>query len=248
MEYIEEHKPLVLIQNAFVWGYMLILLIPLIFTKVKVKLSDMCMIFGLLLMTFMSVRHMSFLAIIGMFYLCRIICNIGKINSDTVLDFDLPEFGSFIVLVTVVVTAGIVYSINSKEEYIDPNIYPVAMVDWIYDNMDVDKIKLYNEYDFGSYLIYRDLKVYIDSRSDLYTKPFNNKFDIFDECMNITTNYGRVFKKYDITHILTYKDTNLNQILSASSNYELVHREGRFTLYKYLANTDDKENNGKVDN
>lgn len=248
MEYIEEHKPLVLIQNAFVWGYMLILLIPLIFTKVKVKLSDMCMIFGLLLMTFMSVRHMSFLAIIGMFYLCRIICNIGKINSDTVLDFDLPEFGSFIVLVTVVATAGIVYSINSKEEYIDPNIYPVAMVDWIYDNMDVDKIKLYNEYDFGSYLIYRDLKVYIDSRSDLYTKPFNNKFDIFDECMNITTNYGRVFKKYDITHILTYKDTNLNQILSASSNYELVHREGRFTLYKYLANTDDKENNGKVDN
>lgn len=241
MEYIEEHKALILIENAFVWGYMLILLIPLIFTKVKVKLSDICMIFGLLLMTFMSVRHMSFLAVIGMFYLCRVICNIGKIKSDDVLDFDLPAIGSFVVLVTLLITSGVVYSINSKEEYIDINTYPVAMVDWIYDNMDVKEMKLYNEYDFGSYLIYRDLKVYIDSRSDLYTKPFNKKFDIFDECMDITTNYGRVFNKYDITHILIYKDTNLNQILSASSNYELVHREGRFVLYEYLANSEDKD-------
>ena len=59
--------------------------------------------------------------------------------------------------------------------------------------------------------------------------------------MKITENYGRIFKKYEITHILIYKDTDLNQILAASSNYELVHREGRFMLYKYIATTDEKE-------
>ena len=32
-----------------------------------------------------------------------------------------------------------------------------------------------------------------------------------------------------------YKDTELNQILAASPNYELVHKEGRFMLYKYLS-------------
>lgn len=240
MEYIEEHKALILVENAFVWGYMLILLVPLVFTKVKIKLSDICMIFGLLLMSFMSVRHVAFLSIIGIFYLCRLICNIGKIKSNNVMDFDLPIFGSVIVFITVMITSGIVYNINSKQYYIDENIYPVKMVDYIYDNMDVDKIKLYNDYDFGSYLIYRNLKVYIDSRSDLYTKPFNKKFDVFDECMNITTNYGRVFNKYDITHILIYKDTELNQILSASSNYKLVHKEGRFALYEYLKDADDK--------
>jgi hypothetical protein len=133
----------------------------------------------------------------------------------------------------------IVYNVNSKADYIDENIYPTLMVDYMKDNLDMKKVKLYNDYDFGSYLLYRDIDVYIDSRSDLYTKPFNGKFDIFDECMNITTNYGRVFNKYGITHILIYKDTELRQILAASSNYELVHKEGRFVLYKYLGSEEE---------
>ena len=115
------------------------------------------------------------------------------------------------------------------------------MVDYIYDNLDVDNIKLFNQYDFGSYLIYRDLKVFIDSRCDLYTKPFNHKEDIFDEAMTISENYGRTFNKYDITHILIYNDTKdyLNQILNASSNYKLIRKDGRFSLYEYLKNTEE---------
>ena len=241
MKYIHEHKPLVLIENAFVIGYLLILLIPLILTKVKVKLTDITMMSGLLIMSFMSVRHISFLAIIGIFYLCRLICNIGKINSKNPLDFELPIIGSLIVLITVIITSSIVYNINEKKEYIDSNTYPVKMVDYIYKELDTNKIKLYNEYDFGSYLIYRNLKVFIDSRSDLYTKPFNKKTDIFDESMNISKNYGRVFNKYDITHILIYNDTKdyLDEILNASSNFKLIKKDGRFSLYEYLNKEDE---------
>ena len=236
MEYIDEHKPLVLIENLFVIGYLVILLGVVIFTKVRTKLSDFCMIVGLLFMTFMSLRHMSFLAIIGMFYLCRLVCNIGYIKGKKPLDFYLPNYSLFIVLVTIVITSSIVYKINSKAEFIDSNVYPVAMVNYMEENMNMDKVKLYNEYDFGSYLIYRDIPVYIDSRSDLYTKEFNLEHDIFTDCMEITQKYGRVFKKYDITHILTYKDTYLNQILAASSNYEVVNKNGRFVLYEYTNN------------
>lgn len=234
MKYIDEHKALVLIENGFVWGYLLILLIPLIFTKVKIRFADIVMIFGIVFMTFLSIRHVAFLAIIGVFYLCRIYANIGKLNGDGVLDFDLPEFGSFVVLLTVVVTAGIVFYINNQFDVINKEIYPVDMVNYINENMEPKKMKLYNDYDFGSYLLFKGFKVYIDSRSDLYTKPFNGKYDIFDECMNITTNYGRVFSKYDITHILIYKDTDLNQILTASPNYRLIHKDSDFALFEYL--------------
>lgn len=242
MEYIEEHKPLILVQNLFVIGYLVILLVPLIFTKVKVRLSDLAMMGGLLLMSFLSLRHVAFLGIIGMFYLCRLISNIGKINGTKSLDFDLPWYGIVIVTITIIGTSIFVYNINFKGELIDENVYPVKMVDYMEKNLDMKQIKLYNEYDFGSYLIYRDIPVFIDSRSDLYTKPFNHKTDIFNECMKITENYGRIFNKYKITHILIYKDTELNQILAVSSNYELVHKEGRFTLYKYIATTKETEN------
>ena len=234
MKYIDEHKALILIENAFVWGYLLILLVPLIFTKVKIRLSNLVMIFGILIMVFLSVRHVSFLAIIGIFYLCRLYANIGLINSRDVWDFDLPIPGTLIVVFTVIITSGVVFYINNQKNYIEDTIYPVEMVNYMNKNLNKKDIKLYNEYDFGSYLLFKGYKVYIDSRSDLYTKPFNGKNDIFDECMNITTNYGRVFNKYGITHILIYKDTDLNQILTASSNYKLIHKEGRFALFEYL--------------
>lgn len=240
MQYINEHKPLVLIENFFVIGYLCILLIPLIFTKVKIRLSDLFMILGLLFMSFLSVRHIALLAVIGMFYLCRLISNIGLINSNKTLDFELPWYSVFVVLVTIIITSGIVYNINSKEQFIDANTYPVAMVDYMQKNLDMKKVKLYNEYDFGSYLIYKDIKVFVDSRSDLYTKPFNHKTDIFNESMKITEKYGRVFQKYGITHILIYKDTDLNQILAASPNYKLLHKEGRFMLYEYTVNNQEK--------
>ena len=127
---------------------------------------------------------------------------------------------------------------QSKKDFISSKVYPVEMVEYMNKNLDMKKVKLYNEYDFGSYLMFKDIKVYIDSRSDLYTKPFNGKFDIFDECMKITNNYGRVFKKYKITHILTYTNTYLNQILAASPNYKLVHKNDGFALYEFT-----KDNN-----
>ena len=235
MQYITEHKPLILVENFFVIGYLLIFLIPLIFTKVKIRLSDLFMILGLILMSFLSVRHIALLAIIGMFYLCRLITNIGKIKTKEVLDYQMPGYGLAIVLITIMITCGIVYNINYKESFIDENTYPVVMTEYIKKNLDIKKIKLYNEYDFGSYLIYKDIPVFIDSRSDLYTKPFNHKNDIFTQSMKITEKYGRVFQKYGITHILIYKDTDLNQILAASSNYKLIHKEGRFMLYEYLS-------------
>ena len=244
--YIDEHKPLVLINQYFVLGYLAILLICLIFTKVKIKMSDFAMIGGLLFMAFLSVRHIALLGIIGMFYLCRLVSNVGKTYSKGVLDYELPLFGILVVVITVVFTSGFTYKVNSGGKYINDNVYPVDMVKWMNKNIELDKVKLYNEYDFGSYLIYKNIPVYIDSRSDLYTKPFNHKNDIFDECMNITENYGRVFNKYDITHILIYKDTNLNQILAASDNYKLLHKEGRFMLYEYLGDESGKDKSEDV--
>lgn len=241
MEYIGEHKPLVLMENFFVVGYLLIMIIPLIFTKVKIRLSDLAMMVGLILMAFISVRHIALLGIIGMFYLCRLISNIGRIKSNQVLDFELPWYSLFIVTVTIIITSALVFNVNNQAEFINPNDYPVTMVNYMEKNLDMKNVKLYNDYDFGSYLIYRNIPVFIDSRSDLYTKEFNGENDIFTESMKITEKYGRIFKKYGVTHILIYKNTDFNQILAASPNYELLHKDGRFMLYKYLANTDEKQ-------
>lgn len=241
MKWIDEHKPLVLANNLFMIGYLLIFLVPIIFTKVRVRICDFFMICGLIVMTFMSLRHMSFLGVIGVYSLSTVIANMGYIKSKKPFEYEYPWYGTFIILVTMIVVSGIVFSVNQKKEYINDVIYPVNMVNWMNNNLDMNDVKIFNDYDFGSYLLFKNIPVYIDSRCDLYLEAFNGKKDIFDESMNITKNYGRVFKKYDITHVLIYKDTYLNQILAASPNYKYIHKEGRFILYEYSANVSKEE-------
>ena len=244
MEYIEEHKPLVLIENLFVIGYLVIMLIPLIFTKVKIKLSDLAMMGGLLFMSFLSIRHIALLGIIGMFYLCRLICNIGRIKGNNPLDYNLPGYGIAIVTLTIVGTSVFVYNINYKEAFINEQIYPVSMVYYMEQNLDMDKVRLYNEYDFGSYLIYHDIPVFIDSRADLYAPEFNGtkneskKYegnDIFEDFIginNLSKNYETKFSEYKITHVITCDGSKLSCLLDKDSDYLLIYSDEYFRIYE----------------
>ena len=49
-------------------------------------------------------------------------------------------------------------------------------------------MRLYNEYNYGSYLLFKDIPVFIDSRASLYTKQFNKlNYDILNDYNEINT-------------------------------------------------------------
>ena len=64
---------------------------------------------------------------------------------------------------------------KASDNFVNKNRYPVEASTWILENLDVKEIKLYNEYNYGSYLLYRGIPVFIDSRADLYAPEFNGK-------------------------------------------------------------------------
>ena len=78
-------------------------------------------------------------------------------------------------------------------------------------------MKIYNEYNYGSYLLFRGIPVFVDSRADLYTLQFNGEKnddgkyegkDIFSDYINtsnIGVYYENKFEEYDITHVLIRK-------------------------------------------
>lgn len=240
-DYIFEHAALVLIENPFVIGFIVVFLFTVIFTKVKIKTSDFFMICGLLFMSFISVRHVSFLLIIGMIILTRIIVDVFSIKRKEVFDLELPWIGSLVIMIVVILCSKFIYDNTSNKQYVNKDLYPIYALDYMEKNYDMEKVKLYNEYDFGSYILFRDIPVYIDSRSDLYTEPFNKEFDIFDECMNISDNYGAVFNKYKITHVLTYASTELSKILTVSDNYKEVYYDGAFKIFEVKSNYNKEE-------
>ena len=76
----------------------------------------------------------------------------------------------------------------------------------------------------------------MDSRSEVYTKEFNNT-TILDDFYDI--NYGKksyyeVFKKYNFTHILVYKTEIINQYIQYDSNYKKIYEDDNFILYEKI--------------
>ena len=135
---------------------------------------------------------------------------------------------------------------RKNEEFISKTTYPVEASEWILNNLDVNKIKLFNEYNYGSYLLYKGIPVFIDSRCDLYAPEYNTPTgnpddgqDIFGDFINasgIGTYYGDIFKKYGITHVIVYKNSKINMLIEKadSEKYKFLYSDSDFVIYEVL--------------
>ena len=101
-------------------------------------------------------------------------------------------------------------------------------------------MRMFNEYDFGSYLLLNDIPVFIDSRADLYTKQFNKlDYDIFDDYMNWLKDYENKFKFYNLNYALVVNGSKLDYTLNKNDNYKIIESDDHFVLYERLS--DDNE-------
>ena len=203
---INEHLPLTLIDNIPIMCTIILLIASVTFTKVKIKLSDLFMLGGLCYLMFLSKRQSTVFVLIGSIILNRLIVQMMEIYSIYKIQEIAPKL---INIGTIVITILIVmpYSfklINDKKDdvYVSEKTYPVKAARWIKENLDLNNIKLFNEYNYGSYLLYEGIPVFIDSRADLYAPEFNGREDdIFMDFIN-TSNigkfYGSTFNTYYI--------------------------------------------------
>ena len=249
MSNISEHLPLDLINNKPILIYMFITLCLLIFTKVKIRLKDAFMFFGLMLLAFMSRRQVSMLNLFGGIVTTKLISDLietyDKNGTKEFMNYLTTIVGEVILIFFILLISYSVYKENIGEEYISKKSYPVEAAKWIKENTDYKNIRLFNEYNYGSYLLLNDIPVFIDSRCDLYTPEFNGTYnkekkkfegkDIFSEALNVSslsTYYENVFKKYDVSHVITKANSKLNMLLSRDNNYELLYKDDNFKIYK----------------
>ena len=252
---INEHLPLTLIENKEFAIAFVIYLAILIFTDTKIRLCDLFMLAGITFLSFNSRRQVSMFAIFCGPILANLISTfILKYDSETFRKIEKWASGWF--GATVIVCLCIIGSTNIikpvlRESYVDSNDYPVEASDWILSNLDIENIRLYNEYNYGAYLLYRGIPVFIDSRCDLYSPEFNGTYnkefksydgqDIFSDALNIAglaVDYKVKFEEYDISHIILYQNSKLAMVLENDSDYERIYYEDNFKIFKRLTDSD----------
>ena len=242
---ISEHLPLTLINNTNAMCTLIIFLAILIFTKTKIKLSDLFMIGGLCYLMFSTRRQFSMFALIGSVVLTRLVVDlVSRYTKQGLKDFD-EVFKNNIVLVLLTILI-VIFSYNMikpklEDEYVSTSSYPVAACDYILENIDLTTAKFYNEYNYGSYMLFRGIPVFIDSRADLYAPEFSGKKDedIFSDFINtssISKFYEDTFKKYNITHVILEKKSKTNMIITKTndSNYKELYSDDNFVIYERL--------------
>lgn len=255
MQVINEHLPLDLGANKEFVAYFVVFILILTFIDVKIDLKNLFYYAGLLYLALNARRQVSMFLIICTPILAKIIAEVFEKYSPK-LQEDLINIVNNFYGKVILTTAIIIISIQNikpkiNEKYYYESDYPIKAAAWIKENLDLENIKLFNEYNYGSYLIYEGIPVMIDSRCDLYTPQYNTKTgkakdgqDIFMDVQNIATgtdNYKDTFKKYDITHVITFSDSNVSKKLKTDSDYKKIYpltdeekEDKRFVIYERL--------------
>lgn len=245
---INEHLPLTLADNVNIAIVLAIIIAILVLVDIKVRLSDLFMIAGTVILMFTARRQVSLFIIMCMPILAAFIAKFFEKYDNKMcnmlLKFTTSIAGTIIVIGFVGCVAYDEGKVKKQVNYISESSYPVHATEWLLEYMvendiSAEELHIYNEYNFGSYLLFKGIPPFIDSRCDLYTPEFNgdeNK-DIFSDALSVTganNNYQKIFEKYDVRHVMIYNSTNLNIMLKKDSDYELLYDDGDFCIYKYL--------------
>ncbi len=243
-ENINEHLPMTLSQETEAMCAIILFLAILIFTKAKIKLSDLFMVGGLCFLMLSSRRQVSVFAIVCSVPLNRLILQQAYMytnaKEEELLNKVLNIVG--ISISTVVMLLFSYYFAKDKfdDTYVDKETYPVDACDFILqsDKINLETARFYNEYNYGSYMLFRGIPVFIDSRADLYAPEFSGKeediFMDFISTSNIGTFYEDTFKKYDITHVICYKNSKMNMIITKTKDkhYNELYKDDYFVVYE----------------
>ena len=238
---ISEHLPLTLVNNLEFMCTLVLFIAILTFTDTKIRLSDLFMLGGLIFLTFYTRRQFSMFTLICVIILNRLI--------NALLDKYDPEgckkaikkmttITGMIVTICLVLTISVIqYKPKMNDHFIDENSYPVGAATYILENLDIKNIKLYNEYNYGSYLIFRGIPVFIDSRADLYAPEFNPGVEVFNDYINLSNvdidNVEEKLDKYGITHMLMYKKSKLRKFVEQNKEkYNLLYEDDNFCLFE----------------
>lgn len=238
---ISEHLPLTLVQNIEFMCALIIFIVILTFTDTKIRLSDLFMLGGLVFLTFSTRRQFSIFTLVCTIILNKLVCSmLNKYDPEGCKKLIKRMTGivGMIITINLVLIISITnYKKKMNDSFVDESTYPVMAADYILNNIDIENMRLYNEYNYGSYLLFRGIPVFIDSRADLYSPEFNEGVNVFNDYLDLSglniDNVEEVLDKYGITHLIMYKDAKLRRFIEQDKErYEELYEDDHFCIYE----------------
>ncbi len=265
----EMQKTALIIYKNVVYA-MIVSLVLMYFKIIKVKPRDFFLVTGLFMMSLMARRHVAYIAfflptiilksidweVVKEFgkemykkwkYLTRKWKWLRKIRRQKI--FEAKDFYMALLIIPIVF---IPFRIKvDVQEFIWYDIpfkimvnYPYETVNYIKENIpDYKEKKFHNSFNYGSYLEFYDIPVFIDSRAEVYMYEYNGGQDIINDYLKSKKlrSYKSMFDKYKFDYAIVDKGEDLHRLLSNDEEYELIFQESYYALYRHIPK-EEKEN------
>lgn len=89
--------------------------------------------------------------------------------------------------------------------------------------------RLFNYYDYGAYLIYREIPVFVDGRADLYA---NKTYRDYQDISRLHYRFTDLIDKYQFDYFIIPKQSGLFSYLDVNDKYELLYFDKTCAIFK----------------
>ena len=89
--------------------------------------------------------------------------------------------------------------------------------------------RLFNYYDYGAYLIYQDIPVFIDGRADLYSKY---TYQDYQDISRLSYRFPELIDKYQFDYFIVPRKSGIASFLLIDDQYKLIYKDKECFIFK----------------
>ena len=236
-DFIAELQPVNFADNP-AYVFLIVLFVVMIgFTKIKVRLTDILYIVGFLVLSLPTNRCIFFFYMFAGSCILRITFEFIKDSKFKINVYENKILIALLILVLVLIIVSSIKGIYNKceESYVDYEKLPENATNYILNNIDQDNMRIFNHFDFGSFMEYKGIKVFLDSRSEMYTEEFNEGVTILEDWYLTDVgkkSYKELMEKYDITHAILYNDELTALYMADDEDWNCMYKDDTFCIYE----------------
>ncbi len=217
-----------------------ILFIVLIILNNKIKLRDLGLVAGIFVFGLMASRNFAYVYLLIPTILFKVLSenyNLQNIKINFIWKHLNQTIIYISLIILLIITLNYQYHNFKYFDYGMTDNYPNKIADYLIKNTDYKNIKLYTRFEYGSYLAFRNIPIFVDSRAEVFIKNLNGGYDIISDYLKTFSyyNYKETLEKYNFDYLIVYAKSDLDIWLSLDERYEKVldeNDEMGYILYK----------------
>ena len=197
------------------FAFALITFLIMLFSKKKIRLLDFVFYLFFLYLGLKSIRFWFFSYIVCSLFIFYYIPK-RKVDSYTCLMLVIFSF-----VLIIIFGKNFSYSKVFSTETLSDSAISV---------LKYEKPKrLFNYYDYGAYLIYKNIPVFIDGRADLYSKYI---YKDYQDISRLSYGFPQLIEKYQFDYFIVPKKSGIGSYLNSQSDYELIYHDSQCFIFK----------------